>query len=117
MRYERSSTVMDERKAPAKVRITILKKLYHEDLIDQYVLPEKKAAYGPCYRFTEGQIFTVDSFAMPEGFCPWAWADIHREIIATMFNADFPASNDGGCIIASCTDGLRPVIFKVERVD
>ena len=93
------------------------KKLYHEDLVDAYLLPEKKASYPPCYRFNEGDVFIVDGFEMPAGFCPWAWADIHREIISVMFHAEFPNSKKPGCIIASCTDGLRPVIFKVESLE
>lgn len=108
---------MEDRKPASKVKITILKRLHHQDLIDEYLLEEKRDAYTPCYRFTDGQEFIIDSLDMPEGFCPWAWADIHREIISVMLNADFPASKDPGCIIASCTDGLRPVIFKVERVE
>ena len=102
---------------PAKVKITVLKKLYHEDLVDAYLLPEKKASYPPCYRFNEGDVFIVDGFEMPAGFCPWAWADIHREIISVMFHAEFPNSKKPGSIIASCTDGLRPVIFKVESLE
>lgn len=107
---------MEERKPASKVKITILKKLYQEDLVDEYLLPEKKEGYPPCYRFEAGDTFVVNGFEMPEGFCPWAWADIHREVIAVKCNANFPASKDPGCIIASCTDGLRPVIFKVERL-
>ena len=106
---------MEERKPAARVRITVLKRLYHQDLVDQYVLPEKRDTYLSCYRFQEGDEFIVEGFEMPEGFCPWAWADIHREIIAVKCNAEFPVSTEPGCIIASCTDGLRPVIFKVER--
>ncbi len=44
--------------------------------MDAYLLPEKKASYPPCYRFNEGDVFIVDGFEMPAGFCPWAWADI-----------------------------------------
>jgi uncharacterized repeat protein (TIGR04076 family) len=105
-----------ERKPMAKVKITVLKTLYHEDLVKEYLLPEKIPSYQACYRHHVGQEFLIDSFNKPEGFCSWAWADIHREIIAAMCNADFPASKDPGVIIASCTDGLRPVIFKVERI-
>lgn len=106
-----------ERKKPAKVKITVLKTLYHEDLVDEYLLPECKAAYGPCYRHHVGQEFIIDSFNKPEGFCSWAWADIHREFISVMFHSQFSVSKDPGCIIASCTDGLRPVVFKVERLE
>ena len=71
--------------------------------------------YQSCYRFKVGDVLYVEGFEMPEGFCPWAWADIHREVIAVKFNAEFPLSANTDCIIASCTDGLRPVVFKVER--
>jgi uncharacterized repeat protein (TIGR04076 family) len=106
-----------ERKALAKVKITVLKTLYHEDLVKEYLLPEKWPSYQSCYRHSVGQEFVVDSFDKPQGFCSWAWADIHREVIAVMANADFPISAKPGVIIASCTDGLRPVIFKVERLE
>ena len=96
---------------PAKVKITVLKKLYHEDLVDAYLLPEKKASYPPCYRFNEGDVFIVDGFEMPAGFCPWAWADIHREIISVMFHAEFPNSKKPGCII-----GTQPGFFVCYRV-
>ncbi|WP_312812467.1 TIGR04076 family protein [Sedimentibacter sp.] len=106
-----------ERKKKAKVKITVLKTLYHEDLVKEYLLPDQQAAYGPCYRHHVGQEFIIDSFDKPEGFCSWAWSDIHREFISVMFNADFPNFKDEGTIIATCTDGLRPVVFKVERID
>ena len=105
------------RKPCAKVKITILKTLYHEDLIDEYLLPEKKASYGPCYRFKVGQEYIIDSFEIPKDFCPWAWADIHKSILPIMFNADLPVSIKPGLIIASCTDGLRPVVFKIENIE
>lgn len=106
-----------ERKPMAKCKITVLKTLYHEDLVKEYLLPEKWDSYKTCYRHFVGQEFIIDSFNKPESFCSWAWADIHREIIATMCNADFPASIKPGVIIASCTDGLRPVVFKLERIE
>lgn len=105
-----------DRKALAKVKITVIKKLYHQDLIEKYVLPEKQDAYTPCYRFNVNDEFIVDSFEMPEKFCPWAWADIHRDIMLMLLNADVPISVEPGLIIATCTDGLRPVVFKLERI-
>ena len=106
-----------ERKKRANCKITVLKTLYHEDLIKEYLLPEQWAPYGACYRHHIGQEFIINSFDKPEGFCSWAWADIHREVIAVMFNADFSIYKNSGTIITSCTDGLRPVIFKVERIE
>lgn len=106
-----------DRKPMAKCKITVLKTLYHEDLATEYLLPEKRESYKSCYRHSIGQEFIIDSFNKPDNFCSWAWADIHREIISIMCNADFPASIKPGLVIASCTDGLRPVIFKLERME
>jgi uncharacterized repeat protein (TIGR04076 family) len=106
-----------ERKQRSKIKITVLKTLYHEDLVNEYISPEYQTTYSPCYRHHEGQEFVIDSFDKPEEFCSWAWADIHRELIAVMFNADFPNFKEQGTMIASCTDGLRPVVFKIERID
>lgn len=106
-----------EREQMAKVKITVLKTLYHKELVKEYLLPEHHTTYSSCYRHYVGQIFVIDGFDKPEGFCSWAWADIHRELVSVMFNADFPNFKGKGIIIASCTDGLRPVIFKLERID
>ena len=103
---------------PAKVKITVLKKLYHEDLVDAYLLPEKKASYPPCYRFNEGDVFIVDGFEMPAGFCPWAWIDLYRGI-STLANG--PLVNDWYSYedrrILCCTDGVRPVIYELALLD
>lgn len=105
-----------ERKQSAKVKITVLKTLHHKDLVNDYLITEQHATHSPCDYHYIGQEFIIDNFEKPEGFCSWAWADIHREFISVMFNADFPNFKDEGTVIASCTDGLRPVVFKIERI-
>ncbi len=56
---------------PAKVKITVLKKLYHEDLVDAYLLPEKKASYPPCYRFNERGTYSLwTALKCPRGSAP-----------------------------------------------
>jgi uncharacterized repeat protein (TIGR04076 family) len=54
---------------------------------------------------------------MPEGFCPWAWADIRKEILAAATGSDLSWIKKPGTIITGCTDWFRPVIFRVERMD
>jgi uncharacterized repeat protein (TIGR04076 family) len=54
---------------------------------------------------------------MPEGFCPWAWADIRGDIMTIMAGGDLPWIKQRGTTITGCTDWFRPVIFKVERTD
>jgi uncharacterized repeat protein (TIGR04076 family) len=66
--------------------------------------------------FNIGDEFIVENLNMPKGFCSWAWADIQRDITALALGGNFPWIKDEGVMISCCTDGLRPVVFKLERV-
>ena len=86
-------------------KITVLRKLFHEDLYQQN--PYGHA--GSCGVLEEGQVFSSDSrWYPPKGFCPWAWSDLQP-----MIHAIHAGSKTS--MISCCTDGLRPVIFKLER--
>ena len=69
----------------------------------------------------EGQEF-VTNFAKPLGFCDWAWNDIHQYVAVLLAEGNFAGSlfdgwmKDEKTMIACCTDGIRPVIFKLERI-
>jgi uncharacterized repeat protein (TIGR04076 family) len=100
-----------------KCKITVVKRTIHQDLIDKY-LSDTRESFGRCQAFEDGQEFILDGFPLkPEGFCDWAWADIHRDVVATIFGGSYPWIQQPGTAITCCTDGLRPVIFKVERMD
>ncbi len=70
-----------------------------------------------CTRVNLGQQYVSKSMNMPEGFCSWAWADIQRDVIHLALGGDFPWIKNEGVMISACTDGLRPVIFKLERIE
>lgn len=98
-----------------KCRITVVKRTVNQDLIDEYV-SEARDSFGLCEAFEDGQEFTIEGFPRkPEGFCDWAWADIQRDVVAMMFGSSYPWMKPSGTAISCCTDGLRPVVFKVER--
>ena len=97
----------------AKVKITVVKLMANPDLVDEY----GEGIALPCDRFTEGQEFIVESVAQPDGFCSWAYADIQRDLAIMMFGGNLPWIKQPGTAIACCTDGLRPVVFKIERLD
>ena len=100
-----------------KIKITVLKTLFMKDIVEEYLSDEQKEmGFTGCDKLVEGQEFIIDEPNIPEGFCSWAWADINREVVAIMTGADMPWINRKGCAIACCTDGLRPVIFRIERV-
>ena len=99
----------------AKVKITVVKKLSNKDIFGDK--PPLGFTNAPvCDRLQEGQEFIVDGSTFPEGFCCWAYADIQRDITHLRFGGDFPWMKEKGTVLSCCTDGVRPVIFKLERL-
>ena len=96
------------------VKITIVKKLANKDLIEAYhTKPE-----GPleCSSFKVGDEYISKGIRIPEGFCSWAWADIHKDVAILAFGGNYSSVKKEGVGIACCTDGFKPVIFKLERL-
>jgi uncharacterized repeat protein (TIGR04076 family) len=99
-------------------RITVLKTMFNQDLAEQYRRPDIHV--GPCPFFSEGQEFVAKHVAeRPEGFaCEWAWNDIQKVVLAMMLNADFSTwMVKEDTFITCCTDGIKPVVFKLERIE
>ncbi len=99
--------------APAsRVKITVLRKLYHPELYEQYGVTRGE----PCTAVEVGQEFIVPTdLSMPPGFCSWAWRDIGAYLVTLARGGDFVGSKPG-VFVASCADGYRPVLFKLERL-
>ena len=98
-------------------KITVVKTTLHQDLIDEY-LDDVHNHMGLCECFQDHQEFLVaPGEGVPEGFCPWAWADIRHDILTVAYGADIPGMRQPGTVITGCTDWFRPVHFKVERLD
>ena len=99
-----------------KCKITVLKTTFNKELVDQYVEKERKKTLGPCEVFTEGQEFIVEHIEkMPEGFCGWAWRDIYKDLSVLYFDGNFYGHEEGVQHV-SCSDGRKPVCFKLERI-
>lgn len=102
----------------AKCKITVLRRMLNEDYAREYCAnPET----GICTAFQEGQVFVLDNQDKPAGFCEEAWSAITRYVFAFVTGGgDFFSGRwmkDGKTMIACCNDGIRPVVFKLERVD
>jgi uncharacterized repeat protein (TIGR04076 family) len=97
---------------PAKVKITVLKKLKTEEVLQQY----GNNVEAECPLWKLGTEFVSENINMPAGFCGWAWADIQRDVAHLALGGDFPWIKQKGTMVSSCTDGLRPVLFKLERM-
>ena len=99
------------------LKITVIKKLSSQEVYGHPLseVSETMAAY--CDRLEMGQEFRVDeSGAMPAGFCTWAWHDIYPVVTSLRFGGNFPWMKKEGMIISCCSDGARPVFFRIERV-
>jgi uncharacterized repeat protein (TIGR04076 family) len=97
-----------------RTKITVLKRMCNEDLGVLRV----SGSVSPCGVFADGQAFIIDRWdEAPEGFCHWAWSDIHKEIMLIMGGGSNPAMRDEGTVVACCSDGFKPVVFKIERVE
>ena len=83
-------------------------------------LEEECKPKGPCECFKEGEEFIIDHSQKPKNFiarCPWAWADIYKDVLSVASGANMIGAKQSGMTITGCTDWFRPVIFKIERLD
>lgn len=101
-----------------KVRITVLKTTLDEALAREYGAD----GLGPCPMLQAGQVFHAD-YAKPDHFCDEAWKAIYQYVFALAHGTGNELFYYGdwirvpGTAICSCNDGLRPVIFKLERTE
>lgn len=92
----------------AGCKITVLRRECYEDLQNLFLDDPET---GRCDIFYTGQSFIVPAGSeCPEGFCPTAFESIKTHIDGSK-NC---TKNHPGIILASCPDGSRPVIFKIE---
>ena len=103
----------------AKAKITVIKKLNLKDLFGEKppVDVDESIVTTECSRFEIGQEFVVDSPSCPPEFCNWAFSDMQRDIVHILYGGYYPWIKEKGVAISCCTDGLRPVIFKIERIE
>ena len=99
-------------------KITVIKKMTATEIYGS-PLPELADDFTPyCNRFEVGQEFLINEKAeKPPEFCAWAWHDIFPVVTTLRCGGNFPWMKKGGTYYACCTDGARPVFFKIERID
>jgi len=95
------------------VKITVVKKVSNPEVFRRYA---DRGAHSSCETVEVGMEFVSQGMAMPPDFCSWAWADIQRDVAHLALGGDFPWMKQKGTMITCCTDGLRPVVFRLERI-
>jgi uncharacterized repeat protein (TIGR04076 family) len=99
----------------SKVKITVVRTMSTSDVFGAQ--PPAHATFeDTCPRCKVGDMWMVpEDGSCPDGFCSWAFADIQRDITHLRFGGDYPFVKEPGTAVQCCTDGLRPVFFKLER--
>ena len=96
-------------------KITVIRKVQHQDLMVQYENPIQHAC-----NMQEGQVFITNGIDKPEGLCESAWQTIFPFVMALAHGGnnfyDGWMKNPNSAML-SCNDGFRPVSFLVETLN
>jgi len=103
-----------------KVKISVMKVVEPETLYgdDTPMNTETEEPHTRCPFHREGQEYYVThNYLKPEGLCPGAWHDIREAVSVLHMGGTFYPWLKENEMIKCCTDGLRPVIFRLERLE
>jgi uncharacterized repeat protein (TIGR04076 family) len=99
------------------VKITVIKKFSPEDIFGHEIINHSTGKAIPMCSMEKGKEYVVDNlYDMPDDFCPRVWYDSHDIITTYFFGGDFEYPETGATYV-TCNDGVRPVIFKIEKID
>ena len=102
------------------VRITVLKKIDPGIVFSGSVptRPDNGKPYTICDAVEEEDVYVVGrDREMPQGFCPSAWKSIASSLSVIQWGGDYYPNLPRGTAITCCSDGIRPVCFKLERLE
>jgi uncharacterized repeat protein (TIGR04076 family) len=111
-----------------KIKITTLKRFTANDVFgkDLPFLP-KDVPLGPCEYIREDLVYYSENLELPVAidpndlnkkypFCKWAHHDIYKDMNILLLGGNF-SKDLPGVKFTACSDGLKPVCFKLDRVD
>ncbi len=99
-----------------KIKISVIRRFSPEEVFGQEMKTPTGKVITVCSSFEEGQEFIVEDLNKPDNFCGWAWYDIYKDISTLTFGGEH-SWTDPNVMYTSCTDGMRPVCFKLERLN
>ena len=98
-----------------KIKITVVKKVCHQDLIDRYENPLENAC-----DMEVGQTFIAEGWQRPAGLCESAWESMSPFVMGLAHGAENFYNGwmkNPKSVMISCNDGFRPVSFLIEVID
>lgn len=99
------------------VKITVLKRFDPAEVFEKSPVTLEQPIKA-CGLFKDFQEFIASGNdpKVPDGFCSAAWASIFPYILSLSSGGESSWLKEKNVAIAACIDGLRPVIFKLERI-
>lgn len=107
-----------------KVKLTVIDKKLYPELQKQYCADSNA---GPCPMYQVGDEFMFERYQDTDDFwrmgqgkqCSEAWDAFSRYIYTGLQGGSIMQDwmKDERVMITCCSDGTRPVIFKIERLD
>jgi uncharacterized repeat protein (TIGR04076 family) len=99
-----------------KLKVTVVRKFSPEDVFG----PDHGVTYYggeiPACGLELGQEFIVEDHRfMPEGFCGRAWHDLYTTLMIYYYGGDIEYP-ELGVTYQPCGDGVKPVVFKIEKM-
>ena len=97
------------------VRITVIRKVCHKDLMERYENPIEHAC-----DLHEGQVFVSDGMQRPEGLCPSAWQTLSPFVMALAHGAtdfyDGWMRNPASALSFMLENLAKPVVFTGSQI-
>lgn len=113
----KTATEQQETKNMKKVRISIIKTEYYQDIAEKYAI----AGLPACPIHKVGQTYISDGINKPKDLCLYAWLPI-KDMVGQISRGElmlprgtWMRDDDKG--VFACVDGIRPVIMLVEAID
>ena len=98
-----------------KVKIIVEKNFSPEDVFGKkFYRPSGKEIVKCPYK--KGDTYIVTDGNMPEGFCHHAWFGMYPKVNFIRYGGNFDDWAGEGVDYVCCPDGIRPVVFKLERI-
>jgi uncharacterized repeat protein (TIGR04076 family) len=110
--------MVEQKPSRSKVKITVVRRFNPSEVFNKSPA-ETTRPFPICDQFTDGQEFIVgEDGRMPSpDFCNAAWEALWEPVRTLAFGGNYPWFKEKGVSINCCTDGVRPVVFKLQRIE
>ena len=99
------------------VKITVVKQFEPRDIIGEDFIRESGKKITKCFMKENSEFKVPQTGDMPEGFCHHAWYGLYKSVELLKYGGVVKDWTGENTLYGVCPDGIRPVIFKIERLE